>query len=107
MNEQTDRPGDEVMDELTLSALKASIVKWEHRAHGNYLRANALNCPLCTLFIRATDREEEDCAGCPVFAQTGHQYCEGTPCEEYFDNEMASLVAEREVFFLKSLLPSE
>lgn len=96
------------MDErtLTLTALKGSIAKWEHRAQGNFLEASISNCPLCHLFNTSADGSDDDCIGCPVYERTEKQYCEGTPCERYFKNEKAPEVAAREVDFLKSLLPS-
>jgi hypothetical protein len=93
------------MDERTLTALKGSIAAWESRAEGNYLRADYKNCPLCHLFNSEALAVETDCVGCPVYMETEEKYCDGTPCEQYFDNEAAVAVAEREVEFLKSLLP--
>lgn len=89
----------------TLEALKGSIVAWEDRAKDNYLRASYENCPLCHLFNRTSSATDDDCLGCPVYERTELQYCEGTPCEQYFDNENSVGVAKREVEFLKSLLP--
>lgn len=96
-----------MMDERTLTALQGSIAAWELRAKGNYLRADYKNCPLCHLFNASPEPVDTDCIGCPVYAFTEHTYCETTPCEQYFDNEKAVAVAEQEVAFLKSLLPSE
>lgn len=94
------------MEAKTLEALNASIVAWESRAKGNYLKASADNCPLCGLFNPTKEApDDEDCRGCPVYEATDREYCESTPCDQYFNNERQVEVAEKEVKFLKSLLP--
>lgn len=66
------------MNTKTLSALEASIAKWEANATAETpddYKIGAKDCPLCDLFIN------DDCAYCPVFELTGRLGCAGTPHE--------------------------
>jgi hypothetical protein len=105
------------MNAETLTALRASIAKWERNAEAKkpaVYKIGEADCPLCALFIYP-DR----CEGCPVFEKVGERFCRGTPyiaasatrvtwnehpSSEYF-RDCAHAVARDEVAFLKSLLP--
>jgi len=97
----------------TLTALRESIAKWEARASGaDESSAIPETCPLCVLFNNEQTPEASLCHGCPVF-EAGHRWCEDTPYEDYTiarATKVASerrAAAQREVDFLKSLLPQE
>jgi hypothetical protein len=93
------------MDEQTLFALKGSIAKWESIVAGTGTNEGTENCPLCHLFHSNYAAIDKNCCdGCPVFAKTGRRACMGTPYIEYDDNPTKEN-AQREVDFLKSLLP--
>lgn len=93
------------MDEVTLTALKESIEKWEKRAAGEHSeRANILSCPLCVLYHEDCRDDGKPCEGCPVLAKTGRDCCHGTPYYDYWHNNTIEN-AQRELDFLKSLLP--
>lgn len=105
------------MDANTLTALQASIAKWERNAEAKtpsqYL-VDWRDCPLCLLFFH------DDCKGCPVAAKTGEEECVGSPygaAHRAWENwpthgdskgpaYAAHTAARAEVAFLKSLLPS-
>lgn len=91
------------MDEKTLTALKESIEKWEKRAAGDHtLPLGVHACPLCVLNVLRTGT----CNKCPIFEKTGEHSCENTPYVNYVDNA-TNANAQRELDFLKSLLPAE
>ena len=101
------------MPEHTLTALRGSISKWEGILAGTIQDEGPRNCPLCKLFWYVG----EDCKGCPVAASTGFSNCGGTPYEDFgevmesgvSDSERQRLgkeIAQRELDFLKSLLPN-
>ena len=94
------------MNRKTLTALKGSIRKWEKIVAGTGQNEGPNNCPLCALFFH------NDCRGCPVYEKTGMVGCLDTPYTEYArqevisgDPEKAIKQAERELAFLKRLLP--
>lgn len=105
------------MDERTLTALQGSIEKWKAIEAGTGADDGWRNCPLCQLFNHPFDeRRSLGCRGCPVYATTRLQGCEGTPYEPWSVSSYglyprvaqgAKLIAiareERE--FLESLLP--
>lgn len=106
-----------MMDDRTLSALKASIAHWEEVAEAThpanmYIGPSA--CALCTAF--------PSCVGCPVFAVTWEKRCKKTPYYEVVEarerwHTMGFIVArqklredfraaaQKELDFLRSLLP--
>jgi len=103
------------MDEDTLTALKESIAHWEENAADP---ENALigvsSCPLCRKFHKNYRNDgKPSCTGCPVFLHTGKSYCRSTPYHsldrlaeflpETVENDR--ILCQREVNFLKSLLP--
>lgn len=100
-----------------ISALKASIVKWESNVaqmSTKDLVFGAQSCPLCEEFNDEHTPYAECCKGCPVFASTGRQLCEGTPYdaviayrffryrEIYVTDELRKLM-QAELDFLRSL----
>lgn len=100
------------MDKETLAALKGSIKKWEDIRDGKEADEGPDNCPLCELFFKrrcagcpiADEVEEPTCHGTPypLFNHCGNRECEGTKmakCPECIE------VAQKEVDFLKGLLP--
>lgn len=101
------------MDARTEQALRESIAKWEKNAAVTTLtdvRTGSADCSLCALFNRA-EQKTGYCIGCPVSERTQRRLCRGTPYDEV-DRQIKweSLtgflaVAQREVDFLKSLLP--
>lgn len=98
----------EPMSTETLTALRGSIRKWERIVAGVGEDRGSTNCPLCHLF-----RKNRDCQGCPVSTYTGQDSCDGTPYDDYseaeervfFRKRLMQKHAERELAFLRSLLP--
>lgn len=96
----------------TLEALRGSIAKWEARAAGEKKSAGPASCPLCRLFNNSDTEEDDMCKGCPVY-DAGHRWCENTPYEDFQvalwneRDEERLAAAQREVDFLKSLLPTD
>jgi hypothetical protein len=103
------------MDDRTLTALKASIAKWERNSRVtvpmNFL-SGPNDCDLCILF------HDKDCLGCPVMESSGQPFCIATPyglaekakykwlSDSTQNNKARAREAARaEVEFLKSLLP--
>lgn len=98
-------------------ALKASIEKWERNVAQNRtedLQFGTQSCPLCQEFNDPEGLAPDDCNGCPVYARTGKQYCEGTPYDSVIDyrkggyretevSEGLRLVMQLELEFLRSL----
>jgi hypothetical protein len=105
------------MDNATLEALRGSIAKWEGIVAGTVTNEGPYNCPLCQLFMLYA--EDNLCEGCPVKERTGRTGCAETPYEDYAElgNEhtfegsvtktLLQQAAQRELEFLKSLLPNE
>lgn len=118
-----DLKGMQTMDEKTLTALQGSIAKWQRILEGG-IENGYRDCPLCELFFN--DDEDGDgidtCAGCPVSERAGMDCCSGTPYEEWSNyqwknraerevgsrvfDEKSKQMAQSELDFLKSLLPS-
>ncbi len=101
------------MDERTLTALKASIEKWERNAQAEMptdVLTGVEDCPLCELFFSKV------CEGCPVAEAVNAIYCRRTPygradqLQRLWGGDDAAAsdfhaAAQAEVDFLKSLLP--
>ncbi len=113
------------MEPMTLIALHASIAKWEsHLTEGTpgriLLGADA--CPLCNLFntVELTSKNKQ-CFGCPIYERTKKPVCRNTPYSKaslalttwQWEPDNSTLrdkfraSAQKEVDFLKSLLPGE
>ena len=107
------------MHTITLKALEDSIKHWEDNVRsarfGMYIPLGASQCPLCKLFN--IDREAA-CEGCPVKSHTGKPFCQGTPYGKVASIKNDSVLGpqpnqkliawcEKELNFLKSLLPKE
>lgn len=115
-----------------MKALKLSIKKWkgcvEDAKDGYKTGASPASCALCQAFNKrynknASDWEEEQrqvpftpvgrgrCGGCPVRADTGKNFCGGSPYVEYenYDwwdadsNAELTALAQAELDYLKSL----
>jgi hypothetical protein len=110
------------MDAETLEALKGSIAKWEAIVAGTGEDQGTMNCPLCAKFHNSQKKMNVRCDGCPVFAVTGERGCGGSPYTAWaaHDDEAHDLegivhkgckkcgpLAQAELDFLRSLLPSE
>jgi hypothetical protein len=106
------------MHEKVLKALKGSIKKWEKICYKGGEDRRFHNCPLCKLFSVAWGT----CGGCPVCKNSlSHKGCENTPwaawkdhhTDEHHENRVnmkikcpeCKKLAEKELNFLKSLLP--
>lgn len=111
------KEGTILMDAKTLTALKASIAKWEKNAKAREIsdaRIGLADCALCQLFHSYCGGP--DCQGCPVNEAGRHWRCGNTPYDDvdgaFGDWDCGGSgtafrrVARREVAFLKSLLPS-
>lgn len=82
------------------------IVKWMENNPGlPPPETGSSECALCRLYIA------DDCKGCPVKQKTRKTLCHGSPYDKYDDAVgqeayyTALMQANREVTFLKSLLP--
>lgn len=67
-------------------ALQDSIIKWERMAIAidngrNYEGPSASNCPLCKLYNETFNAET--CQQCPIYLETGKEFCEGTPFTKF------------------------
>lgn len=106
------------MDKKALKALEGSIRKWERIVQAKGKDNGRDNCPLCKLYY------DEDCEGCPVMKKIGSGCCEGTPYSDWsvhhndkhpdkipykveLDCARCNLLAEKELRFLRSLLPKK
>lgn len=95
-------------NELTINAVKDSISHWEQmRDERNCGEVpDASFCALCDLF-------NNDCRQCPVMIVTGETDCVDTPfyeariAFEEGSDEVWREAAQKEIDFLKSLLPEE
>lgn len=109
------------MNKKTLRALKKSIKHWEENvAAENVTQASitAQSCALCDEFIRY------ECEGCPISAKVKYDLCRNTPYQDakhawfcWSDDQHTGnenneklcaqfrMHAEKELKFLKSLLP--
>lgn len=100
----------------TLKALQGSIEKWEAIVAGTGVDNATDNCPLCVRFYDNRVRCERRGELCPVYKTTGEPECWTTPYFEWrklfdhfkglrADNKARKAAAQKEVDFLKSLLP--
>lgn len=116
------------MKEATLIALNGSIGKWEAIVAGVGEDLGSTNCALCQRFngcqssdggrfLPCSRGESGEIETCPVELKTGRVDCKGSP---YEDRATANVLApknrrvkemahhaQRELDFLKSLLPVE
>jgi len=107
------------MNKKTLKALQGSIKKWEKIVKGTGEDLGGKNCPLCRLY-------SDSCGECPICQATGQIGCSGTPYDEwrahhYVTHESyidyrgflkiqciaCKELAEKELAFLRSLLPTK
>jgi len=106
------------MDRKTLEALQGSIKKWEEIVKRTRVDMGGKNCHLCELYA-------DSCTECPICELTGYAGCGGSPYREwvghhsdehnclsddfytdlYIECETCKKLAEKELAFLKSLLP--
>lgn len=106
------------MDIVTFEALQKSITKWEKKRDTRDLKLVSVSdseCPLCDLYYRY------GCDGCPVESESGYPYCRNTPYravsnfrQEFIYDDLTddqfhtwSILCQKEIDFLKSLLPQE
>jgi hypothetical protein len=105
------------MDKKTLKALQGSIKKWEKIVEGKGSDKGYENCPLCKLF------GDNRCVECPVAIKMGIENCFDTPYDSWTNHQdekhdiwnspykiecsKCKKIAEKELKFLKSLLPKE
>jgi hypothetical protein len=106
-----------------LTALLASIAKWEDNTKITHISEAEIWGDTCALCKEATkrnflDEDKDFCTSCPVYERTGHVNCKETPWEEIpaIVGDVKSLsaplsvfhcAAQDEVDFLKSLLPED
>lgn len=102
------------MNDEALRALRGSIEKWRAIVNRTGGDDGIRNCPLCQLYY-----EGNGCPGCPVAEHTGEGFCRGTPYTDWTaafsptrymliaDTPYRVALAERELAFLESLLPTE
>lgn len=111
---ELERAATPAMDPTALTALQGAIAKWELMATDDetaIAKGRAIKCQLCVLFNPPASTQPDDCVGCPIYAETGQKYCDGTPYNEWADAntdedyERRQAAAGNEVEFLKSLLP--
>lgn len=99
------------MNKTALKALKQSIAHWTRLSTGKPRKGETptwVYCSLCKLYLN-----DKKCIGCPVQFQTKKISCDGTPYQEAFytwkkfgiDSFEFKKAAEKELGFLKSLLP--
>lgn len=101
------------MNDKTLQALRASIAHWERMRDGTTNEEPVSDeCALCQRFKPNCVNLETD-ELCPVFNATLHRGCHGTPFNDAYDafywhdRERWKRAAQREIDFLKSLLPND
>lgn len=112
------------MNPETLKALQDSIERWERLANSTPNKGESIgpgDCPLCARFHLPVGERALKCIGCPVMDKTGKQFCYDTPFIEVeniadsdrwendaqlFKSEEFIIAAEKELEFLKSLLPA-
>jgi hypothetical protein len=107
------------MTEEALTALKKSIEHWEKIVAGDEAEIHRIGmrgCALCEAFhpyfYSFWEKDENHaCRGCPVAQRTGEGFCIDTPYEEFENSKWEpgtpefQRFAERELSFLRSLLP--
>lgn len=106
------------MNAKTLKALKLTVAHWTRLATGKRRKNESIyaeNCALCKMFLVKYDCSKEECLGCPVAENTGHQFCQRTPWYNAKDakNEFGiksvifKSAAKKQLAFLTSLLPKK
>jgi len=100
------------MTPQALAALKESIEHWKRVVASPLTeKLGPENCALCKLFLLNKNGFLHSCRGCPIYASTGQQFCNGTPYDTYAVVDMRDpesvIFAQRELDFLISLLPPE
>ena len=93
-------------------ALLASIEHWKGNlaAGVHEAKIHGWDCPLCKATRQGPD-SGPDCSKCPVMQKTGKWDCEGSPWYDvayaYYDGNETAFphAAQREITFLRSLLP--
>jgi len=101
------------MDSETLKALQGAIKKWQRIVAGTGEDRGVVNCPLCQMFVvphvdlNGHPIDDLVCVGCPVMKKTGKRYCEGSPYPEYRLVDKNTENAQKELDFLRSLLPND
>lgn len=103
------------MNPTTLQALCESIEHWTRLATGTRKSCEFVgvkDCALCQLFY--TGYSPNSCVGCPVMQATKQRFCKNSPYKDaskasYFGYNSVEFkeAAQRELDFLKSLLPPE
>ena len=102
------------MTKQNITAVKASIKHWE-RMRDNKPQNGEMPtdeyCPLCLLYF------DEECEGCPIMSKTDDGRCRGTPYRDAYDawqdndgtfsSPAFKTAAQKEIDFLKSLLPKK
>lgn len=109
------------METKTTEAVNGGILKWEKIRDGEGKDDGPFNCPLCAEFRNETGVVGL-CKNCPVMVKTGSYGCCNTPHAEWVSHQeeehssspyktvqcpTCKDLAQQEVDFLKSLLPSE
>ena len=80
-------------------ALQGSIKKWtlivdafvraeETGEDPVYWEGGVSDCPLCALFHNARTPVWSRCVGCPISADTGEPYCQGTPYTDWDNSDL-------------------
>lgn len=101
------------MTPQALVALKESIEHWKRVVASPLTeKIGPEECALCKLFLLNKNGLLHSCRGCPIYASTGQQFCNGTPYDTcanymYIRNFHFLIHAQRELDFLISLLPPE
>lgn len=102
----------------TSQAMDISIAKWKTiishlqsmidsgEPYSYFGCGSTHTCGLCMMFFNRPGKEY--CEGCPIFEKTGIAGCDGTPYEEWANEESTSfkddlIVAKRELEFLQQL----
>ena len=101
-----------MMDEATLTALKACVEKYraysrKHTFAGVHLGPDT--CALCQIYNK---RDGENCQGCPVMEKTTRTDCINTPYIDVVSKVLVDIKGFRkacaeEADFLESLIPPE
>lgn len=109
-----------------MTPLEESIEHWKRLVSGNrnkYEEFGSNDCALCQAYLNWNKPGTQICAGCPVMEATGQTLCHGSPFdiirdldmewrngnhnedEELMDTPDFKEAAQKELDFLKSLLP--
>lgn len=111
------------MKKATITALNKSIATWKRRVKGEHITPSQRNCALCKRFNNSYPSCQFSGEKCPVYERTGADHCERSDAYRTYsshyenaDNEEIDHInyaksvtgkrrAQKEVDFLKSLLP--